>query len=182
MQGHECPEAVLPDRALYFPTCIHLLIVNKLLSLSRWRKPSPPTGVFPALSPPWPLPSSEVSKGHSPRGGDEVKSNDFDISDVAPKFASFYPKPRASRSSPYPPPQHVAPVRLFLDGRSRAVHSLSFLAASGTLALASTTAGSPRHGSTRPVAIPACNQMLCSTDAPICEVACAQLRMAPTLS
>jgi hypothetical protein len=32
--GRECPEAVLPDMALYFPTFSHLLIVNKLLSLS----------------------------------------------------------------------------------------------------------------------------------------------------
>jgi hypothetical protein len=38
MQGRECPEAVLPDRALYLPTFSHLLIVNKLLSLS------PPSG------------------------------------------------------------------------------------------------------------------------------------------
>jgi len=29
-----CPEAVLPDRALYLPTFSHLLIVKKLLSLS----------------------------------------------------------------------------------------------------------------------------------------------------
>ena len=34
MLGRECPEAVLPDRALYLPTFSHLLIVNKLLSLS----------------------------------------------------------------------------------------------------------------------------------------------------
>ncbi len=30
----EHPEAVLPERALYLPTCSHLLIVNTLLSLS----------------------------------------------------------------------------------------------------------------------------------------------------
>ena len=34
MLGRERPEAVLPDRALYLPTFSHLLIVNKLLSLS----------------------------------------------------------------------------------------------------------------------------------------------------
>jgi hypothetical protein len=34
MMGRECPEAVLPDMALYFPTFSDLLIVNKLLSLS----------------------------------------------------------------------------------------------------------------------------------------------------
>jgi hypothetical protein len=31
--GRECPEAVLPDRALYSPTFSYVLIVNKLL----WR-------------------------------------------------------------------------------------------------------------------------------------------------
>ena len=30
MLGRECPEAVLPDRALYLPTLSHLMIVNKL--------------------------------------------------------------------------------------------------------------------------------------------------------
>ena len=34
MLGRECPEAVLPARALYLPTFSHLLIVNKLVSLS----------------------------------------------------------------------------------------------------------------------------------------------------
>ena len=34
MLGPERPEAVLPDRVLYLPTFSHLLIVNKLLSLS----------------------------------------------------------------------------------------------------------------------------------------------------
>jgi len=34
MLGRECPEAVLPDRALYLATFSHLLIANKLLSLS----------------------------------------------------------------------------------------------------------------------------------------------------
>ena len=32
MLGRECPEVVLPDRALYLPTFSHMLIVNKLLS------------------------------------------------------------------------------------------------------------------------------------------------------
>ena len=32
MLGRECPEAVLPDRALSLPTFSHMLIVNKLLS------------------------------------------------------------------------------------------------------------------------------------------------------
>jgi hypothetical protein len=32
--GREFPEAVLPDRVIYLPTFSHLLIVNKLLSLS----------------------------------------------------------------------------------------------------------------------------------------------------
>jgi hypothetical protein len=36
MPGRECPEAVLPDRALYLPTASHLFIVYQLsLSLSR---------------------------------------------------------------------------------------------------------------------------------------------------
>ena len=39
------PEAVLPDRALYLPTFTHLLIVNKLLSLSLQ------TSVCPSKSP-----------------------------------------------------------------------------------------------------------------------------------
>ena len=34
MLGRECPEAVLPDRALYLTTFSHLLIVNNLVSLS----------------------------------------------------------------------------------------------------------------------------------------------------
>jgi hypothetical protein len=29
--SYECAEAVLPDRAMYFPTFSHFLIVNKLL-------------------------------------------------------------------------------------------------------------------------------------------------------
>jgi hypothetical protein len=29
MLGPECPEAVLPDRALYLPTFSHFLVVNK---------------------------------------------------------------------------------------------------------------------------------------------------------
>ncbi len=33
MLGRECPEAVLPDRALYLPTFSHFLIVNNILSL-----------------------------------------------------------------------------------------------------------------------------------------------------
>jgi hypothetical protein len=33
MLGPECPEAVLPDRALYLPTLSHFLIVNNILSL-----------------------------------------------------------------------------------------------------------------------------------------------------
>ena len=40
MLGRECPEAVLPDRALYLPTFSHLLIV-KLLSLPRLQALSP---------------------------------------------------------------------------------------------------------------------------------------------
>jgi hypothetical protein len=31
MLGRQCPEAVLPDRAMFLPTFSHLLIVNKLL-------------------------------------------------------------------------------------------------------------------------------------------------------
>ena len=44
MLGRECPQAVLPDRALYLPTFSHLLIVNKLLSrsLARSHIPVPP--------------------------------------------------------------------------------------------------------------------------------------------
>jgi hypothetical protein len=30
MHGRECPELMLPDRALYLPTFSHLSIVNKL--------------------------------------------------------------------------------------------------------------------------------------------------------
>jgi hypothetical protein len=37
MLGRECPEAVLPDRALYVTTFRHWLIVNKLLSRARAR-------------------------------------------------------------------------------------------------------------------------------------------------
>jgi hypothetical protein len=54
MHGREFPELVLPDRALYLPTFSHLLIVNKLLSLSRARArtpaPSPPS-LSPSPSP-----------------------------------------------------------------------------------------------------------------------------------
>jgi hypothetical protein len=66
----ECPEAVLPDRALYLLTFSHLLIVNKLLPLSLSslshgleHQTQPPTHVTPVipvillLSPLSPVPS-----------------------------------------------------------------------------------------------------------------------------
>jgi len=50
MLGRECPEAVLPDTALYLPTSSHFFIVNKLLylSLSPGRKAKGVKALFPS--------------------------------------------------------------------------------------------------------------------------------------
>ncbi len=50
---------MLPDRALYSPTFSHLLIVNKLLSLSHW-DPHLPVALSPS---PWPLPPHWFPRG-----------------------------------------------------------------------------------------------------------------------
>jgi hypothetical protein len=60
MLGRECPEAVMPDRALYLPTFSDLLIVNKLLSLS-----DPLTRVSPYVRRPFP---SKETRRLSDRG------------------------------------------------------------------------------------------------------------------
>ena len=67
MLGRECPEAVLPDRALYLPTLSHLLIVNKVLSLSL--PPSPPPLLLDiACSPSLSLGSRNLLRRHVARG------------------------------------------------------------------------------------------------------------------